>query len=375
MRNVLLTGATGFLGGHVCLELLRRTGTGVHCLVRGKSGAGARRRLVERLAELGAEPELTRRVTTVHGDFTRPRFGLGAADYDALAERVDAVYHCGAWVSMVADRARLAPANVVGTEVAIAFARHGRPKHLHHVSTLAAFGSARAAGVGTIEESTAPKEEYACGIGYARSKLAAEQLVRAAGAAGLPVTVHRPGIILGDSRTGACPEGDVEVRLIRAAVETGLAPVCPGRFPAAPVDFVARAIVSLSQRPDAAGRTFHPVHPTPVATADIFAHARAFGYELSEVTLDEWDAALRERLALPSAFVVLALSEAISHLLGRTPGHLLPEVACAETTRALGETSPDLDRAHFFRIFRHLADAGRLPEPRAMTREPSAWSS
>lgn len=362
--SILLTGATGFLGGRLCLELLRRNGSRLHCLVRGKSADGARRRLHDGLAAAGATPGELARVTTVYGDFTRPAFGLEPGAYDELAERVDSVHHCGAWVSMVADRERLVPANVAGTAEVIAFARHRRDKHLHHVSTLAAFGSARSAGLGTVDELTLPEERLACGIGYARTKLAAERLVRAAGGDGLPVTVYRPGIILGDSRTGRCPESDVEVRLIRGVVELGLAPECPGGFPASPVDFVAAAIAELSQRADAAGRTFHPVHPDRVVTAEVFEHARAFGFEIGQVPVDAWERALRDRLGLPSAFVLLALWEPVSYLLGRSPEYLLPEVDCAATLAALGFGCPGIDREHFFRIFGHLVEQGRLPGPK-----------
>lgn len=85
-RSILLTGATGSLGGHILAALLDGTGATVHCLVRADSAAGARDRIERRLESLGG-PALPGgpRLVGVAADLERPRFGLDGERYDALA--------------------------------------------------------------------------------------------------------------------------------------------------------------------------------------------------------------------------------------------------------------------------------------------------
>jgi long-chain acyl-CoA synthetase len=94
---------------------------------------------------------------------------------------------------------------------------------------------------------------------YERSKFESEQLVRAAGEH-LPVTVVRPSIIVGDSRTGWTASFNVLYWPTRALAR-GAFPVLPARrrspVDVVSVDYVADAVRALAEMPAAAGRTFH----------------------------------------------------------------------------------------------------------------------
>ena len=88
-RQILLTGATGVLGGHLLKETLEKTDSVIHCLVRGDNAAHARTRLLRSLSTYDPEGRLSdafRERARIHtGDVTQPRLGLAPRDYEELA--------------------------------------------------------------------------------------------------------------------------------------------------------------------------------------------------------------------------------------------------------------------------------------------------
>src|SRR5262249_26984973 len=91
---MLLTGATGFLGGFLLRELLQQTRPDVHCLVRAANAQEATARLSSQLDACGDwARRLLARVIPVVGDLGRPRLGLSDAAYQFLADTVEVIYH------------------------------------------------------------------------------------------------------------------------------------------------------------------------------------------------------------------------------------------------------------------------------------------
>ncbi|WP_051415560.1 thioester reductase domain-containing protein [Nocardiopsis sp. CNT312] len=355
--HVLLTGATGFLGGYLAGELLTRTSATIHCLVRGRSGGGGEARLLAGLRRVGTEAD--GRVRMVHGNLRKPRLGLSDREYARLAERIGAVYHCAASVNLAAHRDRLAPTNVDGTRAVLALAGHGgRRTPVHLVSTQGVFIAARAAGAAVIAEDTPVPSAYAGTIGYTQTKWEAEEAARAAD---VPVAVYRPGVVLGHSTTGHCSDNDFLARLLRAVVRVGAAPDCEGDITVSPVDYVARAIVDLSQRPDAPGRTFHTTHPEHLAFREVFDHARALGYPLRACSLEEWHGLLRDDIGSSDSFVMLALWKVVDHLLATRPEYRIPRIDSSATLARTGAAPPWPDRDFFGRTIDHLAGREVLP--------------
>lgn len=88
--GVLLTGATGFLGGYLLKELVERTEMPIYCLTRSDGTLGARARLMDNLHFLfgadAVEAWPLERIAIVEGDLAKERFGLSEAGYAELAE-------------------------------------------------------------------------------------------------------------------------------------------------------------------------------------------------------------------------------------------------------------------------------------------------
>ncbi|WP_405818765.1 amino acid adenylation domain-containing protein [Streptomyces sp. NBC_01390] len=293
--DVLLTGATGFLGGHLALDLLRHTSARVHCLVRADDEQHARERVLARLAELGGVDESERaRVIGVPGDLAAPGLGLGDAARRTLADRIDAVHHNGAQVNSLLPYDRLRPANVEATRELLSLAATGRAKPFHYVSTDAvfdAYGYLRQATIYEDEPLTHGDSQF--GGGYAETKWVAEKLVEQARAAGLPASVYRPGAITGAVAGGCGQPGDFLNRFIRGIVRMGVCPEMDATIDAAPVDYVSRMIVELS-RTEPAGGTYHLTHPDPLPYEEFVGVLRGAGFPLDVVPLHRWEALLGE---------------------------------------------------------------------------------
>ncbi len=281
-RIIFLTGASGFLGRFLLLELLAQTSGQVLALVRAPDAHAAEARLVGVFARSPAfaAPVVAAlregRLQVIPGDLLRPRFGLAATTFADLAARADAVVHAGALVNHVLPYRALFTPNVLGTVEALRLALTGSRKPIHFVSSIAAV--AGAPGATPILESAAAADLWprrpagtAAGyaLGYGTSKWAGEVLLDDAhGRTGLPVTHYRCSILLPHR---AHPEqhnpADALSRLVSGLLDTGVAPpsfYAPGtrqpHIDGVPVDVAAAAIAHLILDPPSGDRTRHVYH-------------------------------------------------------------------------------------------------------------------
>lgn len=294
---ILLTGATGFLGAYLLHELLDQTDAVVHCLIRAADADAAILRLRRHLENCGLWREnLAPRIAAVAGDLARPRLGLADGEYARLAERIDAVYHNGAWINAFLSYADLKAVNVEGTRAILRFAGTARTKPVHYVSTLALFFGSAHAGCPLAEE-TIPVLDAGLKGGYKQTKWVAEQLVRNAETRGLPTAIYRPGRIFGHSRTGTNANlQDILCTILKACVQLGTYPEVDTGIDITPVDYVSRAIVhlSLSEDQPAFGRAFHLRNPQPVGWGEFMGMVRNLGYPLAGLPYPQWVEEIRQ---------------------------------------------------------------------------------
>ncbi|MFD5064793.1 amino acid adenylation domain-containing protein [Streptomyces sp. NPDC058394] len=368
-ENVLLTGATGFVGAFLLRELLDRTDADVHCLVRAPDADLAARRIRENLARYGLWREAsTERIVPVPGDLEQPLLGLDDERFAELAERTDTVYHNGARVSAVDPYERLKAANVLGTrEVLRLAARTGAA--MHYVST-AAVSVDRGETNSVVAESHRVPPGAVLPNGYTSSKWVAEQLVRAAAERGLPVTMHRLGRVGGHSETGAGAGEDAFWTLVRAMLVIGAAPrlSAPGEpevlVDLVPADRLAAAVVALSQRPESRGLAHHLLCPQPVRLDAVLDELRSCGYRLETMDHAAWTRELRLRAEDPTAGLNAAvlLDDALSTL--AELGRVRLDTANAQTGLAgTGIVFPVLDGPLIRRYANWFVATGFFPQP------------
>ncbi len=275
-REVLLTGATGFLGRFVLRDLLHgNANLLVHCIVRAKdSGHGIRRlrRALEE-AEIWSD-EYEPRIRIVTGDLTAARFGLGEPEFAHLCQQIDAVFHLAAEVNLASSYRNLRKANVFSTRNVIELCLRTRYKHLFHASTMGVFpqafcGYAEEFGNDLIEDQMQPdlasmKRIFPIGwLGYPWSKLISEQALLFAQSAGMPLAIFRfPRTAT--ASTGFTNADDAMVRVLASIVDIGMMPegfTIHGSNEA--VDVLSRIYTAISMNPARRHTIYHCCDPRP----------------------------------------------------------------------------------------------------------------
>ncbi|WP_432049852.1 amino acid adenylation domain-containing protein [Verrucosispora sp. NA02020] len=288
-RRILLTGATGFFGSYLLRGILQHTGADVVCLARADDDDHALARVHDAQRRYGHPGTLPpARVTAVAGDLRRRHLGWSDVRWRELTGTMDAIHHSAAHVNFVYPYEELRPTNVDGVRNLIEFAMSGRDVPFHYVSTIAVLAGSGSAGIRHVGEDQ-PLEHFGrLSMGYPESKWVAEQLLRRAAAEGLPVVVHRPYEITGDSSTGVWNTEAAIGALFKAIVEMGSAPDIDLPLDFVPADYLAAAITFLTDSRDSAGRTYHLINPRPGRLADMIARMRARGHRIAVTRYDQW---------------------------------------------------------------------------------------
>ncbi|WP_127956882.1 non-ribosomal peptide synthetase [Serratia microhaemolytica] len=295
-EQVLLTGAAGFFGIYLLAEIQQRYPQAtVHCLVRGDNG-------LQRLRQAAARYQLTldeARLTVLSGDLSQPRLGLSAGQWCDLAEQVDVIYHCGAWVNHLYSYSALRASNVASTRELLGLCCQGRAKQLFYISTLSA---AQQQGDRLCEATVAAHCPSA--NGYVQSKWVCEQLMMQAFAAGLTGAIYRMGNITGSTVHGVSNvEHNHTLSLIKGCVQMGVAPDWGDvMLDISPVDILARLTIAARGQADYLNRALNLGYLSTLSGRDLLLYLISKGHPISfvapEIWSTEWVAQLDEANAL-----------------------------------------------------------------------------
>ena len=256
----LLTGSTGYIGGHIAANLLADSSEPLNLLVRAKTEQEARERLWRSLQlHLDFAPfedALHGRIQIFRGDLTSQRFGLNEDDYARLVRSTDSVIHCAASLNRKSEKMCL-NVNLRGTLEVVQLAMHARDQHglrrFSHVSTVAVAGQRKDEVVQEDASVDWNRSDY---DPYARTKKFCEHMVRQL-LADVPRTIFRPSIVLGDSRRPETNQFD----MVRAFVFLAGLPALPFRatdqIDIVPVDYVAKAVSTLHMKDKPAHDIYH----------------------------------------------------------------------------------------------------------------------
>ena len=233
-KRVLITGATGFIGGRLAERLVLEHGAEVRALVRNLAAA----------ARLVRFP-----VTVFHGDVT------SVPDLAAAIEGCDVVFHC-AYGTKGSQKLR-AWVNREGTRRVIEAARAARVRRVVHLSTLMVYGQT---ADGDLDE-TAPRRRF--GNAYSDSKLDAERIALSSG---VPVTVLQPTAVYG-------PYGGVWTEAVLASLKKGrqiLVNGGDGLANAVYVDDLVSAMILAAVKEQAVGEAFLISGEEPVTWRELY---------------------------------------------------------------------------------------------------------
>jgi thioester reductase-like protein len=256
--DVLLTGATGFVGMELIARYLERSDRDLITLVRADDDAGARARIDAVLDDLFGQRagHYRARVRAVASDVTAADLGLTATVRDELAERTSTIVHSAASVSFTLSLPEARGINTEGTrrmlELAKLANRRGGLDCYGQVST--AFVAGDHAGRFSESDLNVGQQFH---NSYEQSKFESELLVAASD---LPTRVMRPSIVVGERVSGWTAAFNVVYWPLRA-FSRGLFDVIPAD-PSAPVDvvpidYVADAVHALCGASGTDGQTYH----------------------------------------------------------------------------------------------------------------------
>lgn len=230
--TVLVTGATGLIGGHV-VEALRRRSLAARALVRPGEAVG-------RLEGLGVE--------IVRGDLA------DAKSLPAAVAGVERVLHCAARTGPWGPEAEYRAANVSGLSALLEAALAAGARRFVHLSSAIVVGT----DPGAVDEDAPLRLEP---NPYSATKIEGERLLqRAIRERGAPVAILRPGLVYG-------PRDAASFGRFAALVEQGkmvLLGSGGNQLPLVYAEDVAAAVVLASESPRAAGRTYFVVNDEPV---------------------------------------------------------------------------------------------------------------
>jgi len=261
-KIIFLTGATGFIGTQIVRILIEDKDASILALVRAKNENEALRKIKREwwdwpklIGELGS------RIQPVYGDISLPNIGMRETEYNKAIETVTHIIHTAADYHLN-PLEKLTKLNIQGTANVLEFAKkiskHHRLERFSHVST--AYVAGGKAGIIHEEDLT---ENFGFSTDYERSKYEGELLVQAA-KKDFSISIFRPSMVVGDSKTGAIKTFNTLYFPLRLYL-TGKVRFIPAgssfRINMVPVDYVARAIAQLTFDAKADGLTFHVVSP------------------------------------------------------------------------------------------------------------------
>ncbi|MFZ1830667.1 MAG: SDR family oxidoreductase [Candidatus Competibacteraceae bacterium] len=261
--NYFVTGATGFIGRRLVEKLLQQQDSIIYYLILERELP-----IIETLRQRWGQH--ADRTTPIIGDLTQPRLGVSDPDLARLKGSIDHLFHLAAIYDFKAGAELQEQVNIQGTRNVVLFAEAIAAGCFHLTSSIAAAGLYE----GVFREDMFEEAEH-LDHPYYRTKHESESVVRRE--CSRPWRVYRPGIVVGDSRTGEMDKIDGPYYFFKLIQKLRhlLPPWMPmiglegGRLNLVPVNFIVDALHHIAHQPGLDGQCFHLVDPNPHRVGDI----------------------------------------------------------------------------------------------------------
>lgn len=303
MDCVFITGGTGYIGAYIIYELLEQTNCDIICLVRASTNTEGKKRVANNLEHYGLwHSDYAKRISTVCGDLNEERFSLPPEEFQALANQIDCIFHCGAWVNFVYPYEAIKKSNVGSVETVLRLSV-ANPNHLIQVHFISTFGVVMSPDY--RDEIVYEHEElrHCEGLlnGYEQSKYVGDKMVwRGIHERGLAANIYRPALVGGLGSSGVYYKlNEFLPSFIKGCIQLGSIPILEpdGYIEIALVDFISKAIVGIAKNSKNLGKAYFSLHPHSVYSKDLIEAMTDFGYHLRVLPFDIWK---KEMLNQPS---------------------------------------------------------------------------
>lgn len=292
--NILVTGATGFLGIHVLKEYLDSNEKGIaYCLIRS-TGEPAKRRL-EHLAEYYFTSQFMKRygerIVVLEGDITREEEVRNLAQYE-----FDTVINCAACVKHFVKDKELEQVNTDGVRYLVELCRRKKRK-LIQISTVSVAGETKEDAPERFSEQQSDRGQILENA-YAKSKYDAERQVLKGMEAGLSAKIIRVGNLMGrflDGKFQINRESNGFIRRLQGYISLKMVPVSllDEVVEFSPVDLVAKGVLECSAM-SGNYSVFHVYHPQRILLADVVDVLNDLGHCVKPVADQVFEKALQE---------------------------------------------------------------------------------
>ncbi|MDP8230970.1 MAG: SDR family oxidoreductase [Candidatus Gorgyraea atricola] len=293
MKNIFITGATGFLGWDIVKNLLKKQDSKLYLLVRGNSDMKAKDRitkLINKSYDKAKRDGINERIEVVHGDTTKKDMGIKKFTLDKLRKEIETIYHCAALCEFGMPLEPIRKINVLGTKNVLDFAlqcnENNQFDSFHHISTVAVVG--KFGGI-FYEDSLDVGQGF--NNTYEETKFEAEKLIAEYRHKGLSISIYRPSIITGDSKTGEVSNFQMFYQPLHI-FSLGIFDEIPADrtlgYNLVPIDYVAQAIYLISSEKENNNRNYHLTNPNTIALDFLLEMASSyFGFQKPKLTLQQ----------------------------------------------------------------------------------------
>lgn len=308
-ETVFITGFPGFIAGRLVARLASE-GARLLLLVQPALIERARQDIARMVNK---SPGSAGNFHILPGDITQENLGMSAGDLQKVRSETTTIFHLAALYDLAVTRDSGLRINVAGTRLVNNFARSlPALRRYHYVSTCYVAGRRK----GVILE-TELKHEAGFRNYYEESKHLAEREVEALKSE-LPLTIHRPAVVCGDSHTGETAKYDGIYYLIHyllrlprfiSLLNIGNRKVSLNLVP---VDFVVEAMMAIAQDERSLGKTLQLADPQPLTTHELF---NQIAIKINQ---------RGSRITIPAPLVQFSLSLPPSPAITGLPHHAVP---------------------------------------------------
>jgi len=271
-KVIFLTGGTGAIGSRLISELLNDPDVYLRLLIRPTSQKTVQERLDEVLQFWEIDKtQVLDRISIIKGDITSENLGIEKSVYASLSKEVTHIIHCATDIKLLLPLKEAREYTLKGTARVVELAKecqqYGSFVRFNYLSTMEVAGDIK----GKVpEEFISTKRKFL--NTYEIAKAEAEEFIRSLSEEGLPITVYRPAMVVGDSQTGKAIKFQSFYNILEDFILAPKNPVVPYNphwlIDIVPVDFVAKAIGCLYDAPQAQGNVYN-IASGPVASMSL----------------------------------------------------------------------------------------------------------
>ncbi|MCJ8272323.1 MAG: thioester reductase domain-containing protein, partial [Psychrosphaera sp.] len=295
VKSVFLTGATGFLGGHILHQLLTSTEATVYCLVRATTIKKAQERILQNAVSYKLNVDINR-IVPILGDMEQPHLGMSKKNWRLLCNQVQHIVHTASYVNHIQPYFAFKK-SVKGTTELLSMAYTNAVKMIHFVSSTTVSSQVENShfSINPVEDFIDSEKAELILSGYGQSKWIQEENIRLASFAGVPYTIYRFSEISGSSQTGIGNTNDIFHRILRMMLSV---PVRPEEshylIDVIPVDMAALTIVKGMNDPNKHNKVYNVANPNPLTIAQFYHYASSHDLAFNIDTKETFIAACRE---------------------------------------------------------------------------------